>query len=279
MQGYRSIMVHVPADDAAGLPVGLAADLAQRFGARLIGIAAGDVALTMSVASYGSASAQVITLQMAELEEMLRAAEARFRGAAGAAGEHTEWRSFTEFPATAVSREARAADLLVMSPRRGAFGSNFISAAEPGDVLMQAGRPVLLVPPGIGHLPAARVLVAWKDRREARRAVQDALPLLARAERVQVLEVCEPEESVADAERRTADVAAYLRGHGARAESAACARREPTAARQIAAAATALGADLIVAGGYGHARLREWIFGGVTRELMVHPACCCLLSH
>jgi len=279
MQGYRSIMVHVPAQGEARLPVALAADLARRFGAWLIGIAAADVALTMSVASYGSGSAQIVTLQMAELESRLREAEAWFWGAVGAIGEHVEWRAFTEFPATAVAREARAADLLVMSPGARQGDSDFINAAEPGDVLMQAGRPVLIVPPGVGHLPAAQVLVAWQDRREARRAVHDALPLLAQAERVQVLEVCEPGEEDAIAGRRVADVAAYLRAHGVPAEGEARVRREASTARELAAAASWLGADLIVAGGYGHARMREWAFGGVTRELMMDSSRCCLLSH
>ncbi|MXP63158.1 universal stress protein [Roseomonas sp. M0104] len=279
MQGYGSIMVHVRAEGEAGQAVSLAAELARRFDARLIGIAAADVALTMSVASYGSGSAQLVTLRMAELEDKLRAAELLFRGSAGAAGEHVEWRAFTEFPATAVAREARAADLLVMSPRAGARNSSFMSEAEPGDVLMQAGRPILLVPSGLGELSASRILVAWKDRREARRAVRDALPLLARAERVQVLEICEAEESVAAARRRVADVAAYLRDHGACAEGEARLRREVSASRELAAAAAALEADLVVAGGYGHARLREWVFGGVTRDLMADPTRCCLLSH
>jgi len=276
MQGYGSIMVHVPAQDDVGPAVALAADLARRFAARLIGIAAGDVALSLSVASFGSGSAQPVTLQMAELETRLRDTEALFRATVGA---EAEWRAFIEYPATAVAREARTADLLVMSPRQTLGDGPFIVAAEPGDVLMQAGRPVLLVPPGIGKWRLARILVAWKDRREARRAVRDALPLLMQAEQVRVLEVCDPGEALPDAERRVEDVATYLRSHGVRAEAEARTRREASTSRELAAEAERLAADLIVAGGYGHARLREWVFGGVTRSLVADGRRCCLLSH
>jgi nucleotide-binding universal stress UspA family protein len=150
---------------------------------------------------------------------------------------------------------------------------------DPGDALMRAGRPILVVPPGVAALEGRRVLVAWKDTREARRAVADALPLLSRAEEVLVVEAAPEVEERGQALRRADDVAALLAGHGATARGEALEPGGGAVADDLLRAAGRHGADLVVAGGYGHARLREWAFGGVTRDLLTRCPVCCLLSH
>jgi nucleotide-binding universal stress UspA family protein len=149
---------------------------------------------------------------------------------------------------------------------------------DPGDALMQAGRPVLVVPPGVSALDGRRVLVAWKDAREARRAVADALPLMIRAEETLVLEAVQDEDQGEQARRRVDDVAAFLARHGAAARGDVIETRGRAVADDLLLAAERHGADLVVAGGYGHARLREWAFGGVTRDLLARCPKCCLLS-
>jgi len=156
--------------------------------------------------------------------------------------------------------------------------SNQTCAAEPGDVLLQTDRPVLLVPPGIRRLKAARVLVAWKDTRKARRAMQDALPLLRHAERVRVLAICEGQEEMDSAGSGAVDVARFLLRQSVGAEGHAH-HGDGAAAAQLLRAAREWGADFIVAGSYGHARMREWAFGGVTHDLLRQRKLCCLLSH
>jgi nucleotide-binding universal stress UspA family protein len=278
MQGYRSILVHVTTGEAARARLALAVDLAERHDAHLIGIGAGCLNLPVDAVGDGSAAAAVVEIGTEALEAELRAAEARFRQAAQGLAK-LEWRAFQEFAAGAIAREARAADLVVLGREDAGSSDGFSVALSPGDVVLQAGRPVLAVPPGIDRLEAARVLVAWKDTREARRAVQDALPLLRGAGQVTVMEICEEEEKVGPAAARAQDVARYLLRHGVGAQGIARRAGEDGAAAQIALAARAEGADLVVSGAYGHARLREWVFGGVTRELLRNAAHCCLLSH
>jgi nucleotide-binding universal stress UspA family protein len=152
-----------------------------------------------------------------------------------------------------------------------------VHALDPAELVLAAGRPMLLVPPEAKDLVGARALVAWKDRREARRAVADALPLLQRAERVLVVEAGE-----ASARERqssgSADVAAWLCRHGVTARGIVT---DDTAgvAVQLDRIAEEEGADLIVAGAYGHGRFREWALGGVTRDLLLYARRCVLLSH
>ena len=275
---YRTLMVDAGLDGAAEARTRLAVALARRFGARLIGLGACTVLPPMR-GPFGEAPmvVEVVEAEVERVSAMLRAAEERFRAGIGVAGlADAEWRGFLEFPGEALAREARAADLLVIG-RAGEAGPH--QPTEPGDVLMRAGRPVLVVPPGCETLEARRVLVAWKEAREAQRAVIDALPFLVGAEQVVVLAVCEEAAEQAETRRQVEDVAAMLSRHGARAAGEVEARGGQGATEVLLRAAERLGADLVVAGGYGHARLLEWAFGGVTRSLLAHCPVCCLLSH
>jgi nucleotide-binding universal stress UspA family protein len=137
---------------------------------------------------------------------------------------------------------------------------------------------VLVVPPGIDTLRAERVVIGWKDSREARRALQDSLPLLHEAKFVAVVEVCE-KGIEAIARRRVDDVAGYLTRHRISVGSVLAAHAEGSVADELLRVAKAEGADLIVTGAYGHSRLGEWIFGGVTRDLLASSPVCCLLAN
>ena len=282
--GYAALMVHAEPDDAAEPRIRLAADLADRFEAALVGFAGGEVMPPPVTAPiFGAAVAvEVLEAEQRRVEAGLRAAHERFRAIAGQDGRRTGWRSFLDRPAAALAREARAADLLVVGRNGEAFGLERHQTIDPGDLLMRAGRPILVVPTGVAVLEARRVLVAWKDTREARRAVADALPFLVDADEVLVVEAAVPDDpgDRGAATRRTDDVASWLGRHGATARSQVLEPRDGRAvAEELLRAAECHGADLIVAGGYGHARLREWAFGGVTRDLLVRCPVCCLLSH
>jgi nucleotide-binding universal stress UspA family protein len=279
MQGYKSILVHVTTEEGATARLDVAADLAKRFDAHLIGLGAGSINLPVGTVGDGATSALIIDIETKDLQVELHAAEQRFHSTIGANATSSEWRAFEEFPANALAREARAADLIVLGREWTPANSNFSCAADPGDVLLRAGRPVLLVPPGVGRLNGSKILIAWKGSREAQRSILDALPLMHGAEHVSVLEICEHEDEIEAASVRVADVAHYLARHEIGAEGSACHRQEATVAEEIERAAQKRGADLIVSGGYGHARLKEWVFGGVTRDLLRGSACCCLLSH
>lgn len=274
---YASLMVHL---DLGASNVGLlkvAADLAGRFKARVIGIAACQ---PMPIAfGDGYMSAEVIEQDRAESEKETNKVEADFRAALHGRVAEPEWRSTISYMALAdyVAGQARAADLLITGPDR--KGPSFDSSRQVniGDLVMRIGRPVLIVPPGVAALDLASVVIGWKESRETRRAVRDALPLLQQAGRVTVIEIAADEDLV-DARGRLQDVVAWLKSHGVEAKAVAA----PSAgndANHLDAIAREHGAGLLVAGAYGHNRLREWVLGGVTRDLLMRPGRCSLVSH
>jgi nucleotide-binding universal stress UspA family protein len=142
---------------------------------------------------------------------------------------------------------------------------------------MRAGRPVLIVPAGAKTIDLEDVVVGWRDRRETRCAVADALPLLRLAERVTVVEI-EADAELTEARARLDDVVAWLGRHGVAAKALA-APASGVDVVMLEATAREQHAGLLVAGAYGHSRLLEWVFGGVTCDLLLHPGLCTLLSH
>ena len=142
---------------------------------------------------------------------------------------------------------------------------------------MQAGRPVLIVPTDKGDIDLERALVGWKDTRETRRAISDALPVLKQAAHVSLVEVA-PDDLLADARARLEDVAAWLMRHGIRSESLAVSSTGEDSARLQEIAQEQM-ADVIIAGAYGHSRVREWVLGGVTKDLLLRGDRCALVSH
>lgn len=273
---YRTLLVHVSPGLISSHRVELAAGLARRFQARLIGLGAESCEPVVTADPYaGQLVAEVYTQMMQQVEADLQAAEAAFRR--DGAGGDIEWRVEKATPAIAMTRAARAADLIITTASE-ASGHNLYTALDPIEIVLSSGRPVLVAPDGDGHLAAEKILVAWKDTREARRAVADALPFLTRAQAVQVHAVC----GSADAEfaqQSADDVAAALRRHGVPASAALSVGPDDRVAATLNAAADAFGADLIVSGAYGHSRMMEWALGGVTRDLIRDPKRYLLLSH
>jgi len=273
---YSTLMVHVDLDKHDEVRIQVAADLAAQLDARLIGIAASDVALAPYF-MLGSEAQALIDEEHAGLKTRLTEAEQRFRQKLHNRVKQLEWRSAVDSPTGYVARQARAADLLIVGPERG-ITLDPLRHLHSSDLVMQAGRPLLVVPEN-GAAPSLKsVLVAWKDTRESRRAVRDALPLLTVAANVTVVEVCEEHELFPEAEAHVKDVTTWLAGHHVTATGMAWPALHD-APGQIDAVARDVGADLIVAGAYGHSRLGEWVFGGVTRNLLTHSKQCSLLAH
>ena len=175
-----------------------------------------------------------------------------------------------------IPTEARAADLVIIGPHT--VAEDAYHAFDAGTVLLNAGRPVLVVPEGVTSNPGNRILVAWKDTREARRAVQDALPYLRVAKDIALVEIAEKvQERVAVTQLH--DVQTYLLRHGIKVRATSALHPKGSIADQLIKIARSEGADLIVAGAYGHTRLGEWVFGGVTRGLLDSSDVCCLFSN
>jgi nucleotide-binding universal stress UspA family protein len=269
---FATLMVHVEIEPHAPRRVEIAVDLAERFHAGLIGVA-GWAPHPAFAAEGVVIDAELTARELADMRTRLAEAEAAFRLAAKPL-RNVEWRGALEMPIDIVLREARAADLLILG--RAQRSADWYRSLDVGGTLLRAGRPVLVVPPDIDRLSARRIVVAWKDTRESRRAVADALPFLRAAEEVMLLQVCERSQ---EADKRLADVTTYLVRHRVAVGAKTCLPVKGTVAAKILSFAGDEKADLLVAGGYGHSRLGEWIFGGVTKEVIEKSPICCLLSH
>jgi nucleotide-binding universal stress UspA family protein len=270
---YTTLLVHAEPGFASSHRVQAAACLARDLGARLIGL--GAAALDVFPGSeFGTGYAgEWLVLMQEQVNNDLQAAEQGFRR--DAAGAELEWRSAQDLPNRAMAGAARAADLLIASPR-GKTGA--VRAVDPAELVMTAGRPVLMVPDDASRLRANAIVVAWKDTREARRAIADALPLLRRADDVIVQAVCKVEDNDV-AVFETSDVVTALKRHGVAARAAVTHARASEVTEVLQQAAELAQADLIVAGAYGHSRAQEWMFGGVTFELLQHAPYFVLMSH
>ena len=260
---YRTILVEITTEHAVDTSLNVAQALADRFDAVLIGM---HVVVPPFVpgAWEGGASVhlgrELVEGQRRAAQALRERVEARFRERCGAgAARRARWREVVGDPAEQLATAARTADLVVVG-KGGPDAAGAEALAE--HLTVAAGVPVLVLPPGAGATPGRDVLVAWNGSREAARAVHQALPFLAAAERVTLCAVGEEASGTLD------DAVAMLRRHDVRASPARALGIDRHAGEVLLAEAGARDADLLVAGAYGHARLRELVFGGATRHLL-----------
>ena len=190
---YRSIIVNLDVDGPSVPIIKYATDLASRLNARLIGCSAADVTPPIIVAEGMTLEIDIRTHEREDIERRLDELRKEFERLA-AASVKVEWRSAIANPSWFLIEAARAADIIVTGSPEG--GASYRSV-DLGSLLLNAGRPVLVAGRGAERMLAAKILVAWKDKREARRAVADALPLLSQAQEVVVATV-DPEAELRD---------------------------------------------------------------------------------
>lgn len=272
---YKSILVHAEHLAAAEPRLAVAAALARRFDATLMGLGAESMDWAGVSDPYGIAAGQWLAVVAEQIQVDLAAAEKTFRQYAKDLTH--EWLALREAPDYAMARLSRSADLIVAGGAPLDDAGQYRTAA-PADLVLLSGRPVLVAPPTSTHLHAEQIIVAWTDSREARRAVADAMPFLRTADGVTVLEIC-AEDTLANAQRHTGEVARHLKRHGVKAVAKTKIAPSNHAAEEIYGEARAQGADLIVSGAYGHNRLQELVLGGVTRDLLRNPEQFVLFSH
>lgn len=274
---YKAVMVALALGQSNDERLEVAAQLAERFGARVIGIAAAEFSPPLYFAE-GEPAQRLIDQGRAAVKNRLKELESAFRAAMQNRAPEVEWRCAEDFPMRYVVQQARACDIIVVGEvARGGLVDPFVQI-NPSDLVLQVGRPLLVVPNGYNWLDLRSVLVAWKDTAEARRAVSDALPLLRKSTEVTIVEIVEDEADRAAAVSRVEDVATWLSRHGVRA-SQQVPGQCGNAATQLERMASDVGAGVVIAGAYGHSRLSEWILGGVTRRLINPANRCSLLSH
>jgi len=275
---YATVMVSLAIDQPNEARLAAAGQLAERFDAGMIGI----VASVFSPPLYfttGEQAQSVIDQGEALIKRRISELEAQFREAAKNRAKHVEWRCAIDFPARYVLQQARSADIIVSGGSSDALSDPF-ALVTPKDLVMEVGRPLLVVPDSVDWLDLRSMLVTWKDTPEARRAIVASLPMLRKAKDVTVAEIVEAGGTRAAAVARVRDVVTWLSRHGVAASEVVAAKNHgQDATDQLDSMAGEVGAGVIVAGAYGHSRFRELILGGMTQHLITQTARCALLSH
>jgi nucleotide-binding universal stress UspA family protein len=227
----------------------------------------------------GGIPADFIEAQRAESDKKARAAVSHFEQAAKRAGVSSESRIISASisgAADQLGRLGRRFDLIVIGqPER--------ERAVPEEVvnegaLFESGRPVIFVPfIQKAGLKLDRVMVCWDGSRAAARAIADAMPFLHKAKQVEIVMVSGAKPK--DDEIAGVDLGQHLARHGLKVDVKRITSPEIDVASTILSYAADSSADLIVMGGYGHSRLREFILGGVTRGLFESMTVPALMSH
>ncbi len=274
---YKTLIVHVENSPESDLRLRVAVDLAYDLSASLIGVggrAPPYVEDACGGGAYSVYAAGALTEVVLAQESMdLQKARASFERIAGPLASAV-WRSGDDYPDRVMQGCMAGADLVVASASRGPHAST----VDPGAVLLTAGLPVLIIPTDLMGLRRKSIVIAWKNTREARRAVTDAMQLLRGAERVTVVQV-KGESEAADVWNGVQSVVGRLARHGVNAIAEQAPRGSSDDATDLIAFAEDNLADLIVSGAYGHSRLREWSFGGVTKGLLSRSSLPVLFSH
>jgi nucleotide-binding universal stress UspA family protein len=255
--------------------------LARQQAAHVTGLSLGVMPSRPSFVYHPSLSEVLV----AQEESLLKEAEARaktFREAIDLAGIFGECRVQScldlEYTST-ISLNARYADLVIMGQ---AEPEEADSARRhlPEHVVLEAGRPVLVVPYiGLQKSLGERMVIAWDGGREAARAVADALPLLERAQQVEVVVVDPERDPTSHGREPGADIAQFLARHGCKVEVQRLSSSELSVGDRLLSHMADCDADLLVMGGYAHARLRQLVLGGTTQQILQQMTVPVLLSH
>ena len=187
--------------------------------------------------------------------------------------------AFYGAPAQVAAQQAVHADISVISGVAGDTVEGDLGRSYFGSLLINSGRPVLVIPRGSSAaLPPETILIAWTPTRESSRALHDALPMLLAARSVRLIVVAEDGDGEAEkADMR--EIAGHLDRHGVRVQTHIQKKEGVSTAALLLEHAASVGADMLVVGGFGHSRFREWAFGGVTRELLFDAKLPVLYSH
>ena len=297
MTMLRDMVVVLEESPRSEIRLDIAIALAKRHSAHLTGISAlellmptrplvrlrgtsdGDTQPASQLRPWGAANPADYPEADTQAAEKAERIEAAFRERLRLSGVRGDWQVASGSVSENVIWHARHADLVILgqvdpdhSPPKG------WQLVE--DVLTTSGRPMLVIP-YIGRLETfgTKILIGWINSREAARAVNDAIPLLAKAELVTILAANTTARKAAVDDATSADIARHLARHGISAQTARTVTDSNSTSDALLSYAADIGADLLVVGGHGHSRLRELVLGGVTRNLLRHMTLPVLMSH
>jgi nucleotide-binding universal stress UspA family protein len=284
--GLRDLVVLLDGSARDEAKLAVAVELARRNDAHMTGLCPLELLLPadMSFALGGYPDLWALPEFARQIESQAKAKaaviEASFRELLRRETIIGDWALETGPLISAVTRRALAADLIIVGQADPENPLPPIARSLVEDVLMTAGRPLLIIPyAGKFTTIGTNALVGWTPTRESARAVHDALPVLAKGAKVLVLTV----ESTRSGEIEplpTADIAEHLARHALDVSAARTVVSDGLSpADALLDYASDIQADLLVVGGYGHSRTREMIMGGVTRDLLHHMTVPVLMSH
>jgi nucleotide-binding universal stress UspA family protein len=291
--GFKDILVALDTGPAARGRVELAASLAERFDAHLIGLHTSVAAEAPRRPGYFELFDRSLLdpLYRDFAEKMrLEADEMRslFEEITNRRGLSAEWRTASRAasgsPSEITAMHGRYADLIVLGQIDPDDTQALLFRPLPEEVALAVGRPILVIP-YVGSWPeiGRRVLIGWDDSREATRAINDAVPLLVGAESVTILAV-DPAQGPRNLNRSHgevpgADIALHLARHGVKATTERTVSAGIGAGNALLSRASDLEADLLVMGVYGHSRVRELLLGGATRTVLESMTLPILMAH
>jgi nucleotide-binding universal stress UspA family protein len=277
---YKNLLVHLPTERSARAAIDGSISLAISCGAHLDAVAVGFEAVNNVpfVAEGGAAVASIIELEHQRAVERADAALAVFeveaKGADISYGSRAVAGTFADIVAT-IGAAARLYDLTVVAqgePGQGSFDSRFLQ-----QLLLQTGGPLLMFPSTFhGAFKAARIGMCWDGSRLAARALRDAMPLLARADALMAITL---NPSEVPAEASPDQLAKHLARNGMAVRTIAIEVDRRDIQSSILSIAADESLDLLVMGGYGHSRMQETVFGGVTRDMFRSMTTPVLMSH
>lgn len=280
---YKTVLVHVDNDKHANERVKFAAKIAMNEDAHLIGAAASGVSRYIYQSRFiyeGGAMATNLDSHLEELRDHAKNALSAFESTAKTMGVNSyESRQVDDEAGGGISLQARYSDLVVIGQTDPDEPSTTTLPDFPEFVVMNAGRPVLIVPyAGTYDTVANRVLIAWDASTSATRAVTAAIPLMKRAENVDVVVFNPDSRGDAHGEQPGADIGLYLARHGIKV-NVVHQKTDIDVGNALLSIAADLGSDMLVMGGYGHSRFREILLGGVTRTVLESMTVPVLMAH
>lgn len=279
MSAYKTILVHLADERTAPAALAAAARLASDHDAHLVGL---FMDLPEVLTPPFAIGRSIVEAGRAEIRRRAQAFEAMFEAAGPGLSIRKEWRFVSPKRTSAVDTlmtHVRSADLVVTAQTHADWQANLLME-YPEDLLMQSGRPVLYVPyQGTFIETGRRVLLAWNERREAARAAFDSLPILQRAENVSVLWIDPTADRAGTGDVPTAEIVRTLARHGVKATAMVAHGNDSDVGTVLLSQIAATNSNLLVMGGYGRWRLREYVFGGATRQVIRGMTCPVLMSH
>jgi nucleotide-binding universal stress UspA family protein len=255
-----------------------AVSIAEAFAAHLLGVAVSYEPIIPGTV-MGGIPPEVIERQRTESQKKARAAIARFEETAKRTGISIETRilnTSVSGAADQIGRIGRRFDLVVVGqPQR---KNSLPDEVVDEGVLFESGRPVIFVPYiQKGGMKADRIMVCWDGSRVASRAIADSMPFLKKAKQVEIVIVSN--KPAKEDELPGADLGQHLARHGVNIRIKHITSPDTDVPSAILSYAADSSADMIVMGGYGHSRLREFVLGGVTRGLLQSMTVPVLMSH